>query len=130
MSIMGEFEKIELSIIEEYIDKQQEEHLTLDFKTLNSSQLNREDRKNLGKTISGFANSSGGIVVWGIDARKNENGIDCAKGIIEIENSKLALSKLNEYTGRATMPIVAGMVFWTVRLRTCPKLPLDIRPMA
>jgi len=52
MSILGEFEKIELSIIEEYIDRQQEEHLTLDFKTLNSSKLNREDRKNLGKTIS------------------------------------------------------------------------------
>lgn len=109
MSLLEEFENIDIKKIREYISTQQEEHLTLDFKTLDKPEMSPKDRKNLAKTISGFANSNGGIVVWGVDCRKNSDGIDCASEIVEIENAKQTLSKLNEYTGRSTVPIVDGV---------------------
>jgi predicted HTH transcriptional regulator len=50
------------------------EELFLDYKrsstTLPSARLNDDDRKNLAKAISGFANSEGGVIVWGVDCRQ------------------------------------------------------------
>jgi AhpD family alkylhydroperoxidase len=59
--------------------------------------------------VSGFANSSGGIIVWGVDARKNAQDVDCAVGRKEIEPIKLFLSRLNALTGQAVSPIVDGI---------------------
>ncbi|MBN9203069.1 helix-turn-helix domain-containing protein [Methylibium petroleiphilum] len=51
------------------------ESLFLDFKRSPqdgaAKNLAPEDNKNLSKAISGFANSSGGIVVWGVDCRRD-----------------------------------------------------------
>ena len=64
--------------LERYRDERQEENLHLDFKTLSGPGLSAsDDRHNFAKALSGFANSDGGIVVWGVDARKNADGIDC-----------------------------------------------------
>jgi hypothetical protein len=46
------------------------EELFLDYKqaaTTSFSKLDPSDRKNLAKAISGFGNSDGGIIVWGVD---------------------------------------------------------------
>ena len=72
--------------------------------------MSRNDRKNLAKAVSGFANSDGGIIVWGIDARRNANGIDCASGKSEIQNVDLLLIKLNEHTGQAVSPFPDGVM--------------------
>src|SRR5689334_22596560 len=32
------------------------------------------------KAISGYANTGGGVLVWGLDARKGLDGIDCVIG--------------------------------------------------
>jgi hypothetical protein len=106
MSLLEEFENIDINKIREYISTQQEEHLSLDFKTLERTEMSRGDRKNLAKAISGFANSNGGLIVWGVNCRENSDGIDCASTIVDIDNAKQTLSKLNEYTGKATVPIV------------------------
>jgi hypothetical protein len=63
----------------------------------------------LAKCLSGFANSNGGIIVWGIDVRKNEQGVDYASTAAEIAPVKLFLSRLNEFTGEAISPIVDGV---------------------
>ena len=86
------YDQINLETIQRYVQAKQEENLTLDFKLVNSSELNnRDERKNFAKTLSGFANSSGGIVIWGVDCRKNDEGIDCADRIVEIENVDILL---------------------------------------
>lgn len=55
------------------------EDLTLDFKTAPKSLETGEERKVLAKAISGFSNSSGGLVVWGVDARRDRaSGIESA----------------------------------------------------
>lgn len=110
MSIHDMYDQIDFQTIQRYVDVGQEENLTLDFKLLNSPDLsNRDDRKNFAKALSGFANSSGGILVWGVDCRKNDEGVDCANRIEENENVDLLLSRCNELTGTAVSPIVDGV---------------------
>jgi hypothetical protein len=71
--------------------------------------MDRDDRKNLAKCSSGFANSDGRIVIWGMEARKNAQGIDCASAPAEVAQLRLLLTKLNEYTGQSVSPIVDGV---------------------
>jgi hypothetical protein len=102
MDLVGTFERLRLPEIEEYIRLGQEEHLHLDFKTVDKADFSkREDRRNLAKCISGFANSDGGLIVWGVDARENDHKIDCAMGSKEIGPVNQFLSKLNKFTGQA-----------------------------
>jgi hypothetical protein len=110
MDIIKYFDELNLSQIEDYVQNGQEEHLSLDFKLLTDPSLSKkEDRKNLAIALSGFANSEGGIIVWGVDARPNSEGVDVATQLKEIENLSLLLSKLNHYTGQAVDPIVDGV---------------------
>lgn len=111
MSLEDQYNALSLSDLDGFITAQQEEHLQLDFKVINRPDLShRDDRKTLAKAISGFANSSGGLIVWGIVATKNADGIDCATDRQEIDPLPLFLSKLNEHTGTATSPLVDGIL--------------------
>jgi len=71
MDIHEFFKRIDESMINEFIQRGQEEHLTLEFKTVNKADLSdKQDKKAFAKAVSGFANSSGGVIVWGVVARK------------------------------------------------------------
>jgi len=110
MTLVEQFDALNLDAINEYLATGQEEHITLDFKIVNDADLaNRDDRKNLAKAISGFANSSGGLIVWGIDARKNADGIDCAQNPQPIDRLPRFITRLNELTGEAANPLVDGI---------------------
>jgi predicted HTH transcriptional regulator len=110
MNLTETFDRLGLNEIEEFLKLEQEEHLHLDFKTINNANLNgRDDKRSLATAISGFANSSGGLIVWGIDARKNAREVDCAVGREEIAPINLFLSRLNTLTGEAVSPIVDGI---------------------
>jgi hypothetical protein len=77
MNMVDQYAALDRTALEGFLG-QQTEHLQLDFKTVNSALLNRDDRMSLACALSGFANSSGGLIVWGVDARKNGDGVDCA----------------------------------------------------
>lgn len=111
MSLADLFASLDAARIAEYIRTQQEEHLLLDFKTVNKSDLSAtDDRKNLAKALSGFANSDGGVIVWGVDARKlKPDGPDCANAPKEIDNVATLVSRLNEFTGSFVRPFVDGV---------------------
>ena len=52
--------------------------MNLDCKLKSDSirpKLDKTDRKNLAKSLSAFANSDGGVLLWGVDAREEE-GVD------------------------------------------------------
>jgi len=108
MTLRERFEAIDLAAIDSFIVDHHEESLHLDFKTVDP-QLSRDDRRNLAEAISGFANAEGGLIVWGVDARPNTQGIDAAMGKKEISPLSLLLSKLNRYTGDAVTPILDGV---------------------
>jgi hypothetical protein len=87
MTLAETFDQLDWATIESYVELKQEEHLHLDFKTLKNAELTiRDDKLNIARCISCFANSSGGIIVWGIDARKNSDGIDCGPRLLSCEN--------------------------------------------
>jgi hypothetical protein len=110
MSLRDIFEGLTLDGIRQFVDNRREEDLHLDFKLVADSSLTRDDRKNLAIALSGFANSDGGIVVWGVDARPNGDGVDCATALREIPNVQLCLTRLNEFTGQYVVPLVDGVI--------------------
>lgn len=111
MDLRKFYKQINRRLIKDFINDNQEEHLTLDFKTVNKADFsNRDDRRNFAKSLSGFANSSGGIIIWGVEAKPNQQGIDCACGKKEIQPLSQLISKLNEFTGQFVHPTVNDVV--------------------
>ena len=111
MNLLEKFNQLDIAALDEFIRQKQEEHLHLDFKTVSNANMNgADDKKNLAKALSGFANSSGGLIVWGVDARRNTRGTDCATGFKEISPIQRFLSRLNTLTGESVSPLVDGII--------------------
>lgn len=110
MTLADQFDALDLNAINEFLARGQEEHVSLEFKLINDPDLaNRDDRRNFATLMSGFANSSGGLIVWGIEARKNAQDIDCAVGARHIDRLARFITRLNELTGEATKPQIEGV---------------------
>ena len=110
MDIFRIFENLSFPGLQSYIDNRQEENLYIDFKTVKSGSLeSTDDKRNFSKALSGFANSSGGLIIWGIDARKNGDGTDCAAQLKPIEQVEMFVARLNQLTGEGVDPIVHGV---------------------
>lgn len=94
--------------IDEFIATRSAEELFLDFKRSsddgNSRKLTDIDRNNLAKAISGFGNSSGGIVIWGVDCSKAGDGADVARAKIPISNIQRFLGNLQGAVSGCTIP--------------------------
>ena len=100
MKLYEQFLSIDLKVIRDYVDNKKEENLQLEFKTIKNPNLtNNDDKKNFAKALSGFANSSGGILIWGIETNKKD-GIDCASEISEIQKITLFLNKIKFFYRR------------------------------
>jgi len=96
--------------IEQFVATGQEENLHLEFKTLGGPGFRSEDdRRNLARALSGFANSDGGMVIWGMVANKTGDGVDCAKELRPVADIRALLARLNELTSDALSPIVSGI---------------------
>lgn len=111
MDIEHQFSQLHLGAIHQYVESKAEESLYLDFKTITRADLgSADDRRNLAIAISGFANSSGGLIVWGVDARKlDPDGPDVASALKEIDDVSLFVSRINDLTGTSVSPIVDGV---------------------
>ncbi|MFQ6119213.1 MAG: helix-turn-helix domain-containing protein [Methanosarcinales archaeon] len=96
-------------VIQDMIEKGREENLFLDFKEKSNSKsqkISKEDKKNYAKALSGFSNSSGGVLIWGIKAkRKGKNLPDIAFEEKPIEYLKKFLTDLNSLVGEAIFPL-------------------------
>jgi len=64
--------------------------------------LYKSDRKNLAKAISGFGNSEGGVLIWGINSSGNIN--DFAKALIPIKGVDNFKSLLESFIKLVTIP--------------------------
>ena len=96
--IMGRAEEIferlksdGVSAIDEFILNRQSEELFLDCKRSadhgrGPRTLHATDRDNLAKAISGFGNSEGGVIIWGVDASVDMDYADVARAKVLIEN--------------------------------------------
>jgi len=110
MNIHDRYHNLDADEIERMIREGFSEDLYIEFKTVNNAHLtNKEDKQNFAKSLSGFANSSGGLIIWGVVASKNEENIDCASGKSEITPLSLFVSRLNSLTGEMVVPQVEGV---------------------
>ena len=110
MDLYTRYMSIAREDIERFVSDAQEEHLTLDFKTVQDAALKRpDDKRSIARSLSGFANSEGGLIIWGVDARKNDRGIDAATALSPITELDRLVPRLNELTGEATSPVVEGV---------------------
>ncbi len=107
------YDTIDIAEIERYISDGQEENLNLEFKTVvhpNYNQHNREDdKKNISKTFCGFANSNGGIIIWGIKAKENANRQDIATDKKPIKELTRFLNTLNRLEGQSVTLVITGI---------------------
>ncbi len=95
--------------IDEFILDLQTEELFLDFKKAASTgqkmyTLHRDDRKNLAKAISGFGNSEGGVIVWGVECSRDVEIGDVAKAKVKVKNVHRFLSWLEGAISGCTLP--------------------------
>lgn len=115
MDIRQQFDSIDLECIQRYVAEHEEENVNLDFKTVSRAEMAKDDRANYAKALSGFANSIGGLIIWGVDARKNDDGVDCAQVLKLIDNLPLFMSRLNDLEGQMVTPLVEGVCHKEVR---------------
>lgn len=90
------------------------EELFLDYKRSanngNGSALDQSDRNNLAKAISGFGNSEGGVIIWGVDCRFDKaRGADVPTGPVHICDPTRFKSWLENATSGLTIPPHAGV---------------------
>ena len=101
------------SAIEEFIEDRYIEELFLDFKRSSNNgtekKLSQTDRQNLAKAISGFGNSEGGVLVWGVDCSKDTDGADVAKALVLLDNPQRFSSLLQGAISGCTIPPHPGV---------------------
>jgi hypothetical protein len=105
-------DNLDLKTIHDFVNSETPEDLFLEFKTaVFPNKPFDSDRKNFSKSISGFANSSGGILIWGIKAGPNKKKIDVAKKSAPIKDLKKFENFLKRLEGKTVTPIVEGIKY-------------------
>jgi hypothetical protein len=96
------------AVIDQFIAEQISEELFVDYKRVTnegaSPKLEQSDRENFARAISGFGNSEGGIIVWGVDCRDDRERGDVPTTKYPIQNVKRFLSYLEGATSGCTLP--------------------------
>lgn len=120
------FEKIKKEgekAIDELIQTRKSEELFLEFKCSanngDGKYLNDHDRKHLAKAISGFGNSEGGIIVWGIDCSKGDDHTDIPKEKVLIKNVARFVSWLEGAVSGCTVPPHGGVQNYPIIIKDC-----------
>jgi hypothetical protein len=101
------------SSIQDLLGRQ--EDIFLDFKErdgrwLSTEKLSDDEKQLFSKACSGFAHQQGGVLVWGIEAKKGRDGIDQAKALKPFLNVKQFKQALEDQVKYATEPIVDGVL--------------------
>ena len=111
MTLVEVFDNITTSEIDRYIKEMQEENLTLEFQTVNYPAIGEGnfDLEMLARAMSGFANSQGGIVVWGVFVKKDDNGNGSATRKHPIKDLNGFMEFLNEATETVVSPAISGV---------------------
>jgi hypothetical protein len=102
------------SAIDALIESRASEELYLDFKQMATKPgekvLHPSDLKNLEKAVSGFGNSAGGVVVWGVDCRPGSDAADVASKKIPSEDAAHFRSLIEARLSGLTIPTHAGVI--------------------
>lgn len=129
MTYLTDFYILTLSDLQEFVARGKEQNLHLDFKLVKDTTFSsRDDKRNLACALSGFANSSGGLIVWGVDARKNANGVDCAVELKPVVQVALLIARLNSLIGEASDPSIERVRHRAIELEDGRELAVTVVP--
>jgi hypothetical protein len=82
----------------------------LDCKEVSDPKMSTRDSKRLlASILSAFANSEGGLILWGVTAKKNPDQIDCVTAFPGVREPDVFVSRLRELTSEALSPGLAGI---------------------
>lgn len=101
--------KIEADI-NTFITNKTKEGLYLEFKQKSNSKhgnLDNDDKKNFSKALSGFANSDGGILIWGVQTRTKDESAKKLKPINQVDDF---VRSLKSFLTSATQPIIDNVL--------------------
>jgi hypothetical protein len=91
-----------------FIEQPVTEELFLDYKRSADNgagaSLHNTDRRNLAKAISGFGNSEGGVIVWGVDCRNDQTLGDIPTAPIRVNSPVRFKAWLEQATSGLTLP--------------------------
>nr|WP_269106753.1 ATP-binding protein [Massilia sp. TS11] len=111
--LFSRIEREGLAFIDALIADRASEELFLEFKRSaddgQGTKLHDRDRGNLRKAISGFANSEGGVVLWGIDCSKCASIGDVASARMPISSPSRFVSWIEGAISGCTVPPVVGV---------------------
>jgi hypothetical protein len=100
------FDSLNGSAIDNLLEQRTPESLYLEFKTTKAE----PDRKRVASMLSGFANSAGGIIVWGIATERHpDSGRDVASERKPIPDVERFVTRLEQFTRFALSPSLAGI---------------------
>ncbi|MBI5175981.1 MAG: ATP-binding protein [Candidatus Melainabacteria bacterium] len=71
--------------------------------------MSKDDKQNLSKALSGFANASGGILIWGVKATEVKDSPDVAQKLMPIKNLKRFITDLNTLSPQLVSPFLENV---------------------
>lgn len=96
------------SDLQSLIDNGEPEGLHLECKAPTAPQLTREMKNNFARAISGFSNTAGGVILWGVSTTKHEHsGLDILTQIEPIGNCRLFARHIEKAIPTLTTPLVS-----------------------
>src|SRR5579863_7350152 len=102
-----------MPMVSTLIEQRASEELYLDFKRTATQAEHRslqpDDRDNHARAISGFGNTAGGVILWGVDCRNLPTGGDIARTLHPVPNADRFKSWLEADVSGATLPSHVGV---------------------
>ncbi|MEY2490741.1 MAG: hypothetical protein QOC70_2683 [Verrucomicrobiota bacterium] len=99
--------------IDELIAGRKAEELFLDFKRSADNGIGKRlqdiDNNNFGKAISGFGNTEGGVLIWGVDCSKAKDGADVPSMKVPLQDAAAFASRLEGAISRCSVPPHSGV---------------------
>lgn len=112
------FDKISIDYIRNYMLGQDFENTWLACKTKYQPKvglIGEPDKKPFAKAMSGFGNTSGGVILYGIEARKNDADVDRIERIVPINELAKFEADLREYETRAVERAITGLQYKAIK---------------
>lgn len=112
LAVFERFQRGGLAYLQGLRGQEVETHLQ-DFKLLENGRapMSKGDKKTYAEALSGFANSDGGVVVWGVDCRKGAQGEDVVQDLRPIANLTRFVGELNDLQAQLVSPGIAAQHF-------------------
>jgi hypothetical protein len=103
----------------------------LECKNVRSCDLkDSKDKDNVACSLSGFANAAGGVVIWGVAADRDAEGIDRVTATRGLDEADRLVARLWELTPMVVTPSLVGVEHRLIRGRRHPSFVASLIPQS